>query len=311
MKIYLRAIALVLLTRIAGLPQTPLTLGQAVQQAADKYPAVRASLERVSAADAQVSLARTAYLPRADFLAQLNRATRNNVFGLVLPQSVIPSISGPVLGTNGLTNVWGSAVGVLVSWEPFDFGLRRAHIERGRPPRAAAPKPTWTSRASKWKPPPPTPSSRSWRPSRSVAPAQPARTRPRVRREVGALAKPNLRPGADAARASAESRWPKPKLPKPSRRRRWPAPRSRSCWACRRHVQAQAGPLLALPPEAAAPGGATADHPARARAERRGGRGKAAELHALDRSYFPRFNLQGSSLRARHRRATDGTREAR
>ncbi len=27
-----------------------------------------------------------------------------------------------------MTNVWGSAVGFLVSWEPFDFGLRAAKV---------------------------------------------------------------------------------------------------------------------------------------------------------------------------------------
>src|SRR5207247_4140545 len=63
-----------------------------------------------------------------DSLAQVNRATRNNVFGLLFPQGVIPSISGPVLGTNNFGTAWGSAVGGLVTWEPFDFGLRRASV---------------------------------------------------------------------------------------------------------------------------------------------------------------------------------------
>ena len=45
-----------------------------------------------------------------------------------MPQTVIPSISGPVLGTNSLGSVWGSAAGVLVLWEPFDFGLRAAKV---------------------------------------------------------------------------------------------------------------------------------------------------------------------------------------
>ena len=76
----------------------------------------------------------------------------NNVFGMLLPQPVIPSISGPVPGRNALTNVWGSAVGALVSWEPFDFGLRRANVGAA----GAAPKPPSPSRDSKWKPSPPT-----------------------------------------------------------------------------------------------------------------------------------------------------------
>src|SRR6202011_5932419 len=60
--------------------------------------------------------------------AQANRATRNNIFGFLLPQSVIPSISGPVLGSNNFGSVWGSAIGGLVTWEPFDMGLRSANI---------------------------------------------------------------------------------------------------------------------------------------------------------------------------------------
>src|SRR5207247_6036178 len=47
---------------------------------------------------------------------------------LLVPQSVIPSRTGPVLGTNNFASVWGSAVGGLVTWEPFDFGLRHAGV---------------------------------------------------------------------------------------------------------------------------------------------------------------------------------------
>jgi len=94
-----------------------LTLEQAVSQAITKYPSVQVSLERVSAAAAGINLARTSYLPRTDFLGQLNRGTHNNVFGLLLPQPlpVISAISGPVLRTNSLDNVWGTALGSLVS----------------------------------------------------------------------------------------------------------------------------------------------------------------------------------------------------
>jgi outer membrane protein len=106
-----------------------LTIGDAVQQAITQYPAVRASQEDVAAASAGISLARTSYLPRLDLLGQANRATHNNVFGTLLPQQVIPTMTGPVLGTNSLSSVWGSTVGSLVSWEPFDFGLRRANVQ--------------------------------------------------------------------------------------------------------------------------------------------------------------------------------------
>ena len=117
-----------ILTAAQNSPPVVLTLAQAVERASKHYPSVRVSQEQINAAAAGIRLARTAYLPRVDALAQINRATRNNVFGMLLPQNVIPSISGPVLGTNNFGSAWGSAIGGLVSWEPFDFGLRQANV---------------------------------------------------------------------------------------------------------------------------------------------------------------------------------------
>ena len=108
-------------------PQT-LTLEQAIQYALEHYPTVRAALEQVNVSGAGVDVARAAYLPRLDSLWQSNRATANNVFGQLLPQSVLPSMSGPVLPASSSASVWGGATGALLSWEPVDFGLRRAGV---------------------------------------------------------------------------------------------------------------------------------------------------------------------------------------
>ena len=82
----------------------------------------------MNAAAAGIRLAQTAYLPRVDGLAQVNRATRNTFYGLLLPQGVIPGVDG--VPANNLGSVWDSGVGVLVTWQPFDFGLRAR--QRGR-----------------------------------------------------------------------------------------------------------------------------------------------------------------------------------
>jgi len=37
-----------------------------------------------------------------------------------------------VIGSNNAGSVWGSAAGVLVSWQPFDFGLRHADVQAAR-----------------------------------------------------------------------------------------------------------------------------------------------------------------------------------
>ncbi len=109
-------------------PPVSLTLEQALQYAVDHYPTVRAALEQVNASTAGVSVAKSAYWPRLDSLWQSNRGTANNIFGQVLPQSVIPAMSGPVLTSASGGSVWGSATGALFSWEPFDFGLRHASV---------------------------------------------------------------------------------------------------------------------------------------------------------------------------------------
>jgi len=110
----------------AQAPAQPLTLDEATQFALEHYPTVRAALEQVNASVANVDAVHGAYLPRLDALWQSNRATANNVFGQLLPQSIIPAMSGPVLPSTSSQSVWGSAGGALFSWEPFDFGLRHA-----------------------------------------------------------------------------------------------------------------------------------------------------------------------------------------
>src|SRR3989454_3156347 len=111
----------------------PLALTDAVQLALKNYPAIKESRARAQAAEEGIGVARTAYLPRLDMVWQENRATTNNVFGLLLPSSVVPAISGPVLGTRSLgDSVWGSAAGVLLSWEAVDFGQRKASLDVAR-----------------------------------------------------------------------------------------------------------------------------------------------------------------------------------
>lgn len=120
--------ALSLLPPAFAADPTVLTLSSAIDAALHNYPAVHVSEEQRNAAAAGLRLARTAYLPHLDSLAQFDRSTRNNIFSMSLPQTGIPALSGPVLGTNNLGSVWGSAVGLTVNWEPFDFGRRAATI---------------------------------------------------------------------------------------------------------------------------------------------------------------------------------------
>ncbi len=287
----------------------PLTLGEAVRQASEKYPAVRVSLERVSAAAAGINLARTAFLPRADFLAELNRATHNNIFGLLIPQpmSVIPSMSGPVLLTNNLNNVWGTAVGVLVNWEPFDFGLRKANVGVAESARnqakaevevtrfqveAAAADAFLTLLAGE----------------QTVVPARAAVERARVLDQVvEALARNDLRPGADASRSRAELALARTQLVQAEEA----AEVARAALAqllglTPAAVRVTPGPLLGIPP-AALPGTVpVAQHPM-AVAQARAVEQVRARERVLERSYYPKFNLQGTVYARGSGAQPDGT----
>ena len=80
------------------------------------------------AAQSGIDLALTAYLPSLELGWEANRATCNNITGYLFPlNDVTPTITGGVLKESYKT-AWGSAVGALLSWIPYDFGLRRANV---------------------------------------------------------------------------------------------------------------------------------------------------------------------------------------
>jgi outer membrane protein len=285
---------------------TGFTIKDAVEQARKNYPAVRASLEQAGAAAAAIDLARTAYLPRADFLGQVNRATRNNIFGLLLPQPGIPSISGPVLGTNNLTNVWGSAVGALASWEPFDFGLRRANVEIARSGlvraqagsaltefevSAAAADVFLSVLAAQ----------------ETVRTANAAVERARIlERSIDALVKAELRPGADASRAHAEVAAAETQRIQAEQA----VQVTRAALAQYAGTEASGalvvGPLLGVLPDQYLPAASPSTHPL-AREQNAAVEEAKAREQALQRSYYPRFALQAAAYGRGSGARTDGS----
>ncbi len=276
-------------------PPTTLTLSQAVEDSSRNYPSSRVSQEQINAAAAAIQLARTAYLPRVDAVAQVNRATRNNVFGLLLPQSVIPSMSGPVIGSNNFGSVWGSAIGGLVTWEPFDFGLRDANIAVANAARAqsqAAFKRTefevtvatvdayLTVIAAQ----------------ETVRAAQAGVDRAEVIfKTITAQVTAQLRPGADQSRAEAElaaarTQWIQAQQALDVSR----ATLSQFIGTDPSQIAVAAGNLLQPPPGAVPTPLNTAANPAvveqNAAVEQ-----ARAQLRVLERSYFPKFYLQGAA----------------
>jgi outer membrane protein len=284
-----------------------LTLAQAVEDALRNYPSVRVSEEQVNAAAAGIRLARTAYLPRVDVLAQVNRATRNNVFGLLLPtQGVIPSMSGPVIGSNNFGTAWGSAVGGLVTWEPFDFGLRGANLAAAAAARvqteatlkrtqfdvAVAAADAYLTLAAA---------------QETVRAAQAGVDRGEtILRTIQALVNAELRPGADRSRAEAElaaarTQWIQAEQATDVAR----ATVSQFVGIDPARIAIAAPALLQLPPEQSAAPPDTAAHPTAVEQTAVVTQAQA-QLRALERSYFPRFYLQGAAYARGTGAETDG-----
>lgn len=114
----------------AGLSgQNAMTLEQVIATAKARYPRIEAAQAQQRAAEGAIGVAKNAYLPRTDLLWQTDRATANNVLGLLLPQTTIPSVTGTVLPADVARSAWNSAAGALVSWQPFDFGARHARVQ--------------------------------------------------------------------------------------------------------------------------------------------------------------------------------------
>jgi outer membrane protein TolC len=106
----------------------PLTLALVIQEAEAKYPAIRAAQEQQEAARNAVGVAKTAYLPRADVLWETNRATTNRPNVSLIPQPVVPVPAPPARPVTGHSD-WNTAAGVLLAWQPFDFGARSAQVK--------------------------------------------------------------------------------------------------------------------------------------------------------------------------------------
>jgi outer membrane protein TolC len=252
-------------------------------------------------------LARTAYLPRVDAVAQVNRATRNNVFGLLLPtQGVIPSMSGPVIGSNNFGTAWGSAVGGLVTWEPFDFGLRRANVAAAAAARAqteAALKRTQFDVAVATADAYLTLAAAQETVRAAQAGVERGET---ILRTIHALVNAELRPGADRSRAEAElaaarTQWIQAEQATEVAR----ATVSQFVGMEPARIAISAPGLLQLPPEQNAAPLDTAAHPM-AREQTAIVEQEQAQLRALERSYFPRFYLQGAAYARGSGAETDG-----
>ena len=282
-------------------------LKEAIQFAQKNYPAVRAALERVQAARAGVSLARTSYLPRADTLWQSNRATRNNIFGLLLPQQVISPISGPVLASTSNDSAWGSAGGLLFSWEPFEFGYRRATVNAARAAQNRSSAEAGVTRLDVA-----VATTNAFLTLLAAEQTVRAAQADVKRREVFAkalhvLVDNQLRPGADASRADAELARARIGMIRARQQEQISrAALAETLGIAGTAVEIVPGPLLGPVPKTAMPAPAITAHPLAVAQQARVNELRS-QVRILDRSYYPKLDLQSTIFGRGSGANTDGT----
>jgi outer membrane protein len=288
-------------------PASPLTLAGAVELALKNHPAIREARAGSSAASGEITVARTAYLPRLDALWQANHATRNNVYGLLLPQNVIPSVSGPVLPTQSLDGVWSTAGGLLLSWEAFDFGRRAATVDVARAAAAAADAQRLVSQLDI--------ASAAADAFLSVAAADAtlAAARANVQRltvfadSVRGLVQNQLRAGAELSRADAELAGARNRLAEAERNTAMArAALGNAVGAPATSIVIDADPLLRTPPRNSDAAFAATLHP-RAVAADAEVTAARARGQVLATSYAPRIELQGAFAGRAVGRQIDGS----
>ncbi len=269
------------------------TVQEAVDYALANYPSVRASLEQYNAAKANVGLAETNYIPRLDSVWQGDRGSRESVLGVLLPQS--PNI---LTGTQGSVTphsyrpFWTSGAGVLLSWEPFDFGYRRAQVRSAQSTESRTAAQVELTRLGV---------------AAAVAEASLAvlageqrvnasladvNRRQVFARSVHALVDAHLRPGADASRAEAELAAARTRLILAQQASEVNgAAIAAILGVAGANIQIKTGPFLQIPTEQTWAEPSLANHPAAITQERRI-QEASARISVLNHAFYPHFTTE-------------------
>jgi outer membrane protein TolC len=287
-------------------PPAEMTIAQAVEEALRNYPSIRVTQEQMNAAAAAIRLARTAYLPRVDGLLQVNRATRNTFYGLLLPQGIIPGVDG--VKADNFGSVFDSGAGVLVAWQPFDFGLRRANVTAATATRDQAQAALNRTRyevsvatADAFL---------TVIASRQIAEAARAAVDSWqvLRRSIHALVSAQLRPGADESRVEAEMALAQTQVAQAEQAIEVArATLSEFVGLDPSQVNLNPGRLMESPPDGPEPPFDAAGNPL-AREQTAAIAQQQSRLDALGRTYYPQFLVQGLAAGRGTGFETDGAR---
>lgn len=269
------------------------TIEQAVQYALANYPSVRAALEQYNAARAGVGLAKTDYLPRLDGVWQGDRGSRESVLGVLLPQSpnILTGSQGSITPHSNRP-FWTSGAGFLLSWEPFDFGYRRAEVRAAEATRNRTAEQIELTRLGVATAVAEASLATLADQQRAAASLADVNRRQVFARSVHALVDAHLRPGADASRADAELAVARTQLILAEQNQQTDgAALAAVLGLAGTTVEIVPGPYLQVPPSVNQGLVPVAEHPA-ALVEQRRVQEEQAKIRVLNRAYYPHFTTE-------------------
>ncbi|HZO80551.1 MAG TPA: TolC family protein [Candidatus Binataceae bacterium] len=185
--------------------QQPLTLKEAVNYALAHHPRLRTQIGLEEAAAAKLGIARSEYIPTGYVGLQENRATGNVVPGAHFNMEGIPPIAGPPRDRVFDSGMWGSTAGLSLSYDIAHLTQKMALVDASLADRRSAQAGVDAEAlsvafgaADAF--------AAAVQADRQLAAAHAALKRAQVfQNTVDALVRSGLRPGADAARAAAET----------------------------------------------------------------------------------------------------------
>lgn len=294
------ALAVTPLRSLADSPQSApsrtFTVQEAIGYALANYPAVQAAVQRYVAARGGVGLARTSYIPVLSMLYQEDRATRNAIPSLLMPQSVIANPSGTTLAPSSQM-FWGSAAGVLLSYDLLDFGYRRSQLRAAETTEKRSQEEVALTRLQVAA----TVAEASLEVLAAHQQVQASQAdvarRTVFAKSVHALVDAHLRPGADASRVDAELAEARNGLVLAEELERLTSSAfARVLGLAGTRVAVTPGPFLSAPSEGTWQAPPAASHPAAVAGMDRVDETRAA-ISVIDHSYFPHVSIQALASR--------------
>ncbi len=103
-------------------------LSELLKKAEANYPLLKAKALEAQAGEYNISTVRSTAVPSLDAAYQINYATYNNITGMASSRYFVP-VSGPPSAGNDYAAVPGSTASLLLDWDVFTFGQRKAKID--------------------------------------------------------------------------------------------------------------------------------------------------------------------------------------